>query len=109
MTCHNPTSRARGPDLAGLYGVSVGLDDGSKILMDGEYIRESIVAPNARRASGYETLMPTFQGLVSEEGILQIIEYIKSIGPETLGQPIPESASNPDPGQASQDGKASSS
>ena len=47
---------------------------------DEAYIRESILNPNAKVVAGYQSIMPTFQGLVTEEGVTQLIEYIKSMG-----------------------------
>ena len=55
------------------------LDDGSAVEADEAYLRESIVNPRAKMVSGFQPIMPTFQGLVSEEGLLQLIEYIKSL------------------------------
>jgi cytochrome c oxidase subunit 2 len=82
VTCHNPTSQARGPDLEALFGSAVNLEGGEAVVFNESYVRESIVEPKAKLAAGYPPIMPTFRGLVSEEGILQLIEYIKSIGPE---------------------------
>lgn len=82
ITCHNPDARRRGPDLAGLFGTERKLKGGGTVLADEDYLRESIVEPRAKMVENYEPLMPTFSGLLSEESILQLIEYIKSIGPE---------------------------
>ncbi len=82
ITCHNPEAKRRGPDLAGLFGTPVELQGGGTVIADENYLRESIVDPRAKMVTGYEALMPTFTGLLSEDAILQIIEYIKSIGPE---------------------------
>ncbi len=70
---------ARGPSLAGLFGKPVRLQDGKTIIADENYLRESIVNPQAKIVTGYQPIMPTFKGLVSEEGILQIIAYLKSL------------------------------
>ena len=78
-TCHRPDSLARGPNLEGLFGKSVQLADGRKLVADETYIRESIVNPNAKMVAGFQPLMPTFQGLISEEGLLQLVAYIKSL------------------------------
>jgi cytochrome c oxidase subunit II len=78
-TCHRPDSLARGPNLEGLFGSRVTLQSGETIVADESYIRESIVAPNAKLVAGYQPLMPTFQGLISEEGLLQLIAYVKSL------------------------------
>ena len=79
VTCHNPDSKGRGPSLEGLYGSRVALAGGDSVVADETYLRESIVDPAARLVIGYEPLMPTFQGLVGEEGLMHLIEYIKTL------------------------------
>ncbi len=79
ITCHNRESGSRGPALDGLFGTQVALEGGSVVTADETYLRESIVDPRARIVQGYQPLMPTFRGLVGEEGLLQIIEYIKTL------------------------------
>ena len=76
-TCHRPDSGARGPNLQGLYGRPVRLTDNRVVVADDNYIRESILSPNAKVVAGFQPIMPTFQGVVSEEGLIQITEYIK--------------------------------
>jgi cytochrome c oxidase subunit 2 len=78
-TCHRPDSLARGPNLEGLFGKTVRLAGGRTVVADESYIRESIVNPNAKMVAGFQPLMPTFQGLISEEGLLQLVAYIKSL------------------------------
>jgi cytochrome c oxidase subunit 2 len=80
VTCHRGDSGALGPSLAGLAGKSVKLADGSTVTADDDYLRESILTPQARVVGGYAPVMPTFKGQVSEEQILQLIAYIKSLG-----------------------------
>ena len=70
---------ARGPLLAGIYGKEVVLKDGGKAVVNDEYIRESILKPMAKVVLGFEPVMPTFEGQVSEEQILQLAAYIKSM------------------------------
>ena len=72
---------ARGPALEGLYGSQSKLADGRTVIADDTYIRESILTPTAKVVAGYEPVMPTFQGQVSEEQLTQLIAYIKSLGP----------------------------
>ena len=81
--CHRADVQGRGPDLRGLFGSTVELTGGQSARFDEAYIRESILNPNAKIAAGFQPIMPTFQGLVTEEGVLQLIEYIKSLGPRT--------------------------
>jgi cytochrome c oxidase subunit 2 len=78
-TCHRPDSQGRGPVLDGLIGKTVKLQSGESIVADEAYVRESILNPSAKITSGYQPIMPTFQGLVTEEQVLQIIEYVKSL------------------------------
>jgi cytochrome c oxidase subunit 2 len=79
ITCHREDTTGRGPTLIGLYGKAVTLDNGNAVEADEAYLRESIVNPRVKMVSGFQPIMPTFQGLVSEEGLLQLIEYIKSL------------------------------
>jgi cytochrome c oxidase subunit 2 len=78
-TCHRPDSQGRGPVLDGLFGQSVSLQGGGQAVVDEAYIRESILLPAAKVAAGYQPIMPTFQGLVTEEQLLQLVEYVKSL------------------------------
>jgi cytochrome c oxidase subunit II len=78
-TCHRGDTGARGPDLAGLFGKPVTLQGGNKVVADESYIRESIVNPTAKVVFGFQPIMPTFQGQVSEEGLLQLLAYIKTM------------------------------
>jgi cytochrome c oxidase subunit II len=79
-TCHMGDAQGRGPVLDGIYGHQVQLQDGSTVLADDAYIRESIVNPQAKIVAGYQPIMPTFQGLVTEEQLLQLIAYLRSLG-----------------------------
>jgi cytochrome c oxidase subunit II len=80
--CHKPDSTGRCPSLVGLFGKKVQLSTGQTVLADEAYIRDSILHPAAQVVAGYQPVMPTFQGLVTEEGVLSLIEYIKSLGPK---------------------------
>ena len=80
FSCHAAGSGQRGPSLAGVFGKEVELQGGQKVIADEAYLRESIVNPQAKIVAGYQPLMPTFQGLVTEEQLLQLIAYVKSLG-----------------------------
>jgi cytochrome c oxidase subunit 2 len=84
-TCHLSDGKGRAPSLNGLYGAKVLLADGSTVTADDAYIRESILDPKAKIVAGYQPLMPTFQGQLTEEEILSLTAYIKSLG----AQPVP--------------------
>jgi cytochrome c oxidase subunit 2 len=79
VTCHLNDGNGRGPSLAGVYGSKVELANGTGVTADEGYIRESILTPQMKLVSGFQPVMPTFQGLVNEEGVMSLIEYIKSL------------------------------
>ncbi|MCC6860851.1 MAG: cytochrome c oxidase subunit II [Bryobacterales bacterium] len=87
--CHRVDQPGRCPDLTGLFGKPVRLADGRSVVADEAYIRESIVNPGAKITAGFQPIMPTFQGLVTEEGMLQLIEYIKSLSGRPAGAQAP--------------------
>ncbi|HTX53181.1 MAG TPA: cytochrome c oxidase subunit II [Candidatus Baltobacteraceae bacterium] len=78
-SCHQTTNTGRGPSLVGKFGTMEKLASGESVLVDEAYLRESIVFPQAKIALGYPPIMPTFTGLVTEDGIVQLIAYIKSL------------------------------
>ena len=73
---------ARAPRLEGLYGNQVRLMDGRTLLADDEYIRESILNPAVKIVAGWQPIMPTYQGQVTEEQLAQLITYVRSLGGE---------------------------
>jgi cytochrome c oxidase subunit II len=78
-TCHRSDVQGRGPNLQGVYGKPVQLADGRTVTADENYLRECILDPGSRRVKGFQPIMPTFQGLVSEEQVNALVAYIKSI------------------------------
>jgi cytochrome c oxidase subunit II len=74
-TCHGQ----RAPTLSGIYGRKTLLADGSTVIADENYLRESILQPNAKMVAGYPPLMPTYQGQLTEEQITELIAYMKSL------------------------------
>lgn len=80
-TCHGGPEETNllGPSLNGMYGTEQKMSDGSMVLADDDFLRESILVPTAKIADGYLPVMPTFKGQVSEEQIIQLISYIKTL------------------------------
>jgi cytochrome c oxidase subunit 2 len=78
-TCHLLNDSGRGPSLVGLIGKRVALQGGGSVTADETYLRESILNPQAKLVAGYPPIMPTFKSLISEDGILQILAYVKSL------------------------------
>ncbi len=76
VTCHGT---GKGPPFVDLYGSTVKLDNGQTAVADDAYIRESILYPSAQIVAGYPAIMPTFQGQLNEDQILDLIAYIKSL------------------------------
>jgi len=71
-----------------LFGSTVQLADGRKVIADEGYVRESIQNPPAKVVAGFQPIMPSFQGQISEEGILQLVEYVKHLKAQTPGGPV---------------------
>jgi cytochrome c oxidase subunit 2 len=84
ITCHISDGKGRAPSLNGVFGGQVRLADGSTVTADESYIRESILNPNAKIVAGYQPLMPTFQGQLTEEQTLDLISYVKSLQAEPV-------------------------
>jgi cytochrome c oxidase subunit 2 len=78
-TCHIADGTGRGPALAGVFGSQIKLEGGRTVVADESYIRESILTPQMKIVQGYQPIMPTFQGLVSEENLLGLLEYVKTL------------------------------
>jgi cytochrome c oxidase subunit 2 len=93
ISCHRPDAEARAPLLEGLYGRRVALTSGAAVVADQAYIRESILLPAKQVVEGYEAIMPTFQGQVTEEEVLLLTAYIRSLG--RGDQPLPNNGSPP--------------
>ncbi len=97
--CHRADAAGRGPNLIGLFGRPVLLDDGRTVTADESYVRESILNPGVKIVSGFKNIMPTFQGQLSEEEVIGLVAYVKALGNGSANLPIP--------GQRSELGKLS--
>ena len=71
------------------------LQGGATVTADESYVRESIVNPQAKIVEGFQPIMPTFQGLVTEEQLLQLIAYVRSLGSQA--PPAPAAPAVPAP------------
>lgn len=78
-TCHRSDGSGRGPSLVNKFGQPQQLADGTSVTVDEAYVRESILTPQVKVAAGYTPLMPTFQGLLSEENVIALVEYVKTL------------------------------
>lgn len=78
-TCHNEDASSRGPSMLGAFGSEVPLEGGGSVIFNETYFRNSIMNPSAQVARGYQPVMPTFEGQISEEQMLQLLAYLKSL------------------------------
>ena len=78
--CHVGSPVVRAPSLDGLYGSVVPLEGGRTVVADERYLRDSILLPNSEVVAGYAPVMPTFQNRISEEDLMALIAYLKSLG-----------------------------
>jgi cytochrome c oxidase subunit 2 len=81
VSCHSADSGARAPVLEDLWGTTVHLRGGGTVEANADYIRESILRPAAKVVDGYDPIMPTFEGQVNAEEMIQLIEYIRYLRP----------------------------
>jgi cytochrome c oxidase subunit 2 len=93
--CHRTDKPGRCPNLMGLFGKSEELTTGETVRADEAYVRESILNPGAKIVAGYQNIMPSFQGLVTEEDLLQLIEYIKALGAQPVQRAAPAPGAMP--------------
>lgn len=80
--CHHFDGHGPCPDLRGLYGRQVLITGGPPVIADESYIRESIIKPKAKIVEGFADIMPTFDGQLTEDQLMALVAYVKSIGPE---------------------------
>jgi cytochrome c oxidase subunit II len=77
--CHSGNAAARGPNLSGVYGSKLTLTDGGQVLVNDAYLRDAILNPSQHVTAGYAPIMPTYQGQISEDGLIDLVEYIKQL------------------------------
>ena len=93
-TCHRFDVQGRGPNLIGVFGKPVALEDGRTVTADENYVRESILSPAAKIVSGFKPIMPSFQGQVSEDQLNSLVAYIKSLAAASSSGGIPPSTTS---------------
>jgi cytochrome c oxidase subunit II len=86
-SCHAPESNVQAPPLEGLFGQEVLLEDGRTVIADETYLRESILYPMRKIVAGYEPIMPSYEGRISETQLMELVSYIKSLSnPDSMPQ-----------------------
>lgn len=81
--CHSDQAAVRAPTLGGLYGRTVPLADGSTVIADEVYLRDSMLLPRKQIVAGYQPLMPSYEGRLTEAEVLSLIAYLKHLGDDT--------------------------
>jgi cytochrome c oxidase subunit II len=80
LGCHSTDGSAKvGPTLKGIFGSKVELTDGKTVQADEEYLRESLVEPNAKVVKGFQPIMPTFKATLKDEEITALIAFMKTL------------------------------
>jgi cytochrome c oxidase subunit 2 len=77
--CHSGNAAARGPNLAGVYGTKLTMTDGSQVLVNDAFLRDAILNPSQHITAGFAPIMPTYQGQISEDGLIDLVEYLKNL------------------------------
>ena len=78
-SCHSGTAAARGPNLAGVYGSKLTLTNGSQVVVNDAYLRDAILNPSQHVTAGFAPIMPTYQGQISEDGLIDLVEFVKTM------------------------------
>jgi cytochrome c oxidase subunit 2 len=78
--CHTGVQGAPGPNLAGLFGEQVQLTNGQSVVADENYLRESILKPSAKIVQGFQPIMPSYEGRLTDEQVFALVTYIQSLG-----------------------------
>lgn len=86
--CHDQPSQIHAPPLEHLYGSMVPLQDKTFVRADEVYLHDSIMLPAKQIVAGYQPIMPSFQGVMPESDLLEIISYLKSLAQSSNPQPV---------------------
>lgn len=94
-TCHTGGADQRGAKLEGIFGKEATLVGGQKVMVDDEYLRNSILNPGSQIVEGFQPIMPTFKGQITEEQLVSLVAYIKSLSNVQATTPAPATPSAP--------------
>nr|HQU93547.1 cytochrome c oxidase subunit II [Pyrinomonadaceae bacterium] len=93
-SCHAGGADQRGAKLENIFGHDVKLVGGETVKVTDEYIRNSILNPSSQIVEGYQPIMPTFKGQVTEEQLVSLVAYIKSLSGVTGSAATPPAATS---------------
>jgi cytochrome c oxidase subunit 2 len=97
VTCHRSDAQGRGPNLVGVFGKPVALEDGRTLTADENYIRQCILNSRGQVVKGFPAIMPVFQGLLSEDQVNSLVAYIKSLAGPPPGATMKTASITPQP------------
>ncbi|MBX3297538.1 MAG: cytochrome c oxidase subunit II [Acidobacteria bacterium] len=106
-SCHAAGSGQRGAALENIYGKEVKFVGGGSAIVDDEYLRNSILNPSSQVVEGYQPIMPTFKGQVTEEQLIALVAYIKSLSGVDASAAAPSAPAAPAPAPANNMGSNS--
>ncbi len=106
-SCHAAGSGQRGAVLENIYGKEVKFVGGGSAIVDDEYLRNSILNPSSQVVEGYQPIMPTFKGQVTEEQLIALVAYIKSLSGVDASAAAPSAPAAPAPAPANNMGSNS--
>ncbi len=95
--CHAAESRFHAPQLEGIYGRQVPLDDGRFVIANEQYLRDAVLDPQREIAAGYEPVMPSYRGQLNEADLLDLLAYLRSLADAPLPPPEMPPAVHPQP------------
>jgi cytochrome c oxidase subunit II len=88
-SCHAGGPAQRGAKLENVFNSDVKLVGGATVKADENYIRNSILNPASQVVDGFQPIMPTFKGQVTEEQLNALVAYIKTLSPNAATTPAP--------------------
>ncbi len=107
-SCHAGGPAQRGAKLEGIFNKEVKLVGGNTVIANEAYIRESILNPGGQIVEGFQPIMPTFKGQVTEEQIVSLVAYIKSLSGVQTGTTSAPPAANTNAAQPARASNANS-
>ena len=84
--CHGGRGTVRAPSLDGLFGSPVPLSDGTTVIADDAYIRDSILQPGKQIVASFAPIMPSFAGVIGEDDLVKLVAYVESLAAQAAGR-----------------------
>ena len=90
-SCHSlDGTKMVGPSYKGSFGTMRDLVGGGSVKFDESYVRNSILEPRSEVSAGYQPVMPSYKGQLTDDDIVSLTEFIKSLGDPSASAPSAE-------------------